>query len=217
MQTAQKIPFRRKSAATLPAKRPRNTIVLTFKKGMSMSSDQTDPNAASERMNLRLTAEERTLISDMAAKAQMSEKEVVIKGMRLLAAQMGYKPAKQKRETRAKFFAKNEAQQLLAELLAASPTPMPTHEIIDAVILKKGGLTTDQAAKLKRSFSVILHQTESKGLIAKADKVKGVAHWKAAKKPLTDAEGEVRELTAADIATFEPLADVLPDLKPHVD
>lgn len=175
-------------------------------------SDQAD--SASERMNLRLTAEERTLISNMAERASMSEKEVLIKGMRLLAAQMGYKPAKQKRETRAKFFLKGEGQKLVVELLESSPSPMPTHEILEAVILKKGGLTKDQAEKLKRSFSVMLHQAVSRGLIEKADKVKGVIRWKAVKKPLTDAEGEVRELTEADIAAFEPLADVLPDLKP---
>ncbi|EIJ33549.1 BrnA antitoxin family protein [Thiothrix nivea] len=31
-------------------------------------------------------------------------------------------------------------------------------------------------------------------------------------KPLTDEGGEVRELTAADMAAFSPLADVLPEL-----
>jgi len=181
-----------------------------------MSSDQTDPNAATERMNLRLTAEERTLISDMAEQAQMSEKEVVIKGMRLLAAQMGYKPAKTKRKTRNKFFKKGEGTKLLLGLLEASPDPIPTHEIIDAVILKKGGLTEEQAADLKNSLGVMLHQNFERGLIAKARTENGVIYWKPAPaEPLTDAEGEVRELTEADIATFAPLADVLPDLKPQ--
>lgn len=31
-------------------------------------------------------------------------------------------------------------------------------------------------------------------------------------KPLTDSEGEVRELTAADVAAFQHIGDVLPEL-----
>ena len=126
---------------------------------------------------IKVSPEERKLITQLATVMGITERDMVRHAINTLAFQKGLRKTIPHADSgRNKFFARDEAANLILTVLqSGNGEPMTTDTLVNQVIKKKG---INNAKAAIRSLQVSLYNLLKKGKIRKIESAEGGVGWK---------------------------------------